>query len=54
MGEKGSTRVVGPGDFIFEEGRPVRGIVDGRRVEAEDRLPTDEGRMGSLLSGGSQ
>lgn len=37
--EKGSTRLVGPEDFEFKDGRAVRGTVDGRTALAEDRLP---------------
>lgn len=36
---KGTTRIVGPEGFDFEEGRPVRGRLDGRAVTAQDTLP---------------
>lgn len=36
--DKGATRVLLPGAFTFEGGRPVRGLVDGSTVIAEDRV----------------
>lgn len=38
----GTTRLMLPGDFQFDEGRPVSGTVDGERATAEDRLPEGE------------
>lgn len=39
LDDGGSTRVVMPDGFNFEYGRPVSGVVDGKRYLAEDRIP---------------
>lgn len=36
--DNGATRVLPPGQFEFDNGRPVSGIVDGKQVLAEDRV----------------
>jgi zona occludens toxin len=37
--DQGAIRALLPGDFEFDDGRPVRGSVDGRLAVAEDRVP---------------
>lgn len=44
---KGGMRVVHGRDFVFENGRPISGFVDGSKVNAEDRLAIESGN--SLL-----
>ena len=40
--DKGGVRMAMPGDFTFDEGRPVSGRVDGQLTVATDRLPQGE------------
>lgn len=46
----GTLRYLKPIDFEFENGRPVSGIIDGKRAIAEQRLPSS-GMTSSLLEG---
>jgi len=50
--DKGTVRVLTPGAFDFEGGRPISGLVDGQRAVAEERLPvsgTGSSPFGGLL-----
>lgn len=49
--ESGAVRILTPQQFTFDQGRPVSGMIDGRRVVAEERLPVGGGAMGSMLDG---
>lgn len=48
---EGSTRIVKPDGFDFDNGRPVSGFVDGKPAVAEERLGSAETGSGSLLAG---
>jgi len=40
----GATRILNPDGFQFDQGRPVRGLVDGALATSEDRIPVaDQG-----------
>lgn len=47
--DKGGLRIMKPAGFDFEDERPVSGVVEGRSVIAEERLPVGSGNS-SLLS----
>lgn len=48
--DKGATRVLPPGGFEFDNGRPVSGRVDGKQVLAEDRvIVTAPDPLGGLM-----
>lgn len=49
---KGAIRMLQPGEFDFDNGRPVSGRVDGERAIASDQLPTTPSMGDSLLSAG--
>jgi len=43
--DKGSIRMLLPGDFTFDDGRPVSGMVDGKQAIASDALPTSSASL---------
>lgn len=47
--ESGGVRMMKPDAFEFDEGRPVSGMIDGKKAYADDRLP--QSASGSLFGG---